>query len=81
MGRNVTLTFDPDTLAGARALAQAEGMPLSTWLAAKVRREVRAHHARAYTHWWKQNQNNAEADAFDHAATNAATTSWAGSEW
>jgi hypothetical protein len=82
MGRNVTLTLDPDVLAGARALAEAEGVPLSTWLAAKVRREVRAHNAHAYAAWWKQHtESDEEAVAFDRAAAETAAASWAGSEW
>lgn len=82
MGRNVTLTLDPDVLAGARALAEAEGVPLSTWLAAKVRQEVRAHNARTYAAWWTQDAElDDEVAAFDRAATDTAAASWAGSEW
>jgi hypothetical protein len=82
MGRNVTLTLDPDVLAGARALAEAEGVSLSTWLAAKVRQEVRTHNARAYAAWWRQNAaHDHEAAAFDQAAADTAAKSWAGSEW
>jgi hypothetical protein len=82
MGRNVTLTLDPDILAGARALAAAEGVPLSTWLAAKVRQEVRSSNARAYAAWCQeQAASTPEATAFDEAATVTAAASWAGSEW
>jgi hypothetical protein len=82
MGRNVTLTLDPDILAGARALAAAEGVPLSTWLAAKVRQEVRASNARAYAAWCQERAaSTPETMAFDEAATATAAASWAGSEW
>ena len=82
MGRNVTLTLDPDVLAGARAIAEAEGVSLSTWLAAKVRNEVRIHNARAYAAWWREHiAHDEEAAAFDRAAADTAAQSWAGSEW
>ncbi|MBN1172350.1 MAG: hypothetical protein JXA67_09265 [Micromonosporaceae bacterium] len=78
----MTLTLDPDVLAGAKALAEAEGVPLSTWLAAKVRQEVRAHNARAYATWWGQNSNShPETVAFDQAVAGTTSSSWTGSEW
>jgi hypothetical protein len=81
MGRNVTLTLAPDVIAGARALAEAEGLPLSAWLAAKVRQEVRAHNTRAYAAWQAAHGDSAESAAFDQASSDTAAASWAGSEW
>jgi hypothetical protein len=82
MGRNVTLSLDPEVLAGARALAEAEGVPLSTWLAARVRREVREHNIKAYTAWCANNMHaGPEVAAFDQAASTTVAASWAGSEW
>ena len=81
MAHNVTLTLAPDVLAGARSLAAAEGVPLSTWLAGKVRREVRAHNVRAYAAWRAAEVDSEESVAFDRAAADTVAESWADSEW
>jgi hypothetical protein len=82
MGRNVTLTLDPDVLAAARTLAEADGVSLSSWLAGKVRQEVREHNVRAYTAWWREHAaQDPESVVFDRAAAETAAASWAGSEW
>jgi hypothetical protein len=79
MSKNVTLTLDPDVIAGAKALADAEGVSVSAWLAGKVRREVRARNLDAYRAW--QAEHREELAAFDQAAAETAAASWAGSEW
>lgn len=82
MGRNVTLTLDPDVLASARALADAEGVSLSTWVAAKVRQEVRAHNVQAYAAWSREHAaQSQEVAAYRRAAADTAASNWAGSEW
>jgi hypothetical protein len=80
MGRNVTLTLDPAVIEAAKAMADARGMSVSTWLAAKVREEVRAHNQRNYVDWLRT-VDAAESRAFDKMAADTAAESWAGSEW
>lgn len=78
---NVTITLADDVLDDARALAKEQGLSMSAWIAAKVKRDMRDRHLAAYKAWRPGPEESAELEAFDRASEASTAASWSESAW